>query len=197
MAVGMRTGKDQRGFSLVELMTVVVIAGILIVVAMPNMIQVYRTNRLNSAISDVSTCAERARFEAVKLNRSIACRLLPGTPLTLFVDINGDSIAQNTEPTVVLGGEFRFNIAGTPAAGSMGVGVTAFPPGRITFTGRGVPDYSNTAPGMGFGAATPVLLTTLGNVNRPQDGFRALTISPVGKFTRWRAFAGGTWTHVQ
>ncbi len=193
----MRSEKRQAGFSLIELMVVLMIAMIMMAIALPNFIRAYRANRLNGAISDLSNIVQRTRFEAVRLNRSIACRVLPGLPITLFVDLNGDSIRQATEPVVVLGSEFQFAIAGTPGPGSMGVGATAVPPLRLTFDGRGAPDYSNTLPGMGLAPASPTMLSTLGNASRPQDGYRALTVSPMGKLTVWRAPSGGAWSHSQ
>lgn len=194
----MRMGKAQSGFSMVELMAVIVIMMIVMVIAIPNFIETFRANRLNSAVGDLKNIVQRARFEAVRLNRSVACRVQPGQPITIYVDLNNDAVQQATEPAVVLGGEFQFAIAGTPGPGSMGVGATATPPLRLTFDGRGTPDYSNTLPGMGFAPASPTLLTTLGNPNRPQDGYRALTVSPQGKLTVWRAQgSGSTWSHSQ
>jgi len=185
-----------RGFSLIELMTVMMIGMILMAIAIPNFIQAYRENRLNSAMIDLKNIVQATRYEAVRQNRSIACRLVAGTAITMYVDANNDSVRQATEATVVLPVEFQFAIAGTPGPASMAVGTTATPPLRLTFDGRGAPDYSAALPGMSL-AGQPVLLTTIGNQNSPQDGYRALTVNAVGKLTIWRAPFGGTWRHSQ
>jgi len=192
----MRAKKSQLGFSLIELMIVLLIGMIVMAIAVPNFIAAYRTNRLNSAIIDLSNIVQRARYEAVRQNKSIACRVVAGTPNTFYVDANNDSVRQATEATIVWPVEFQFNIVGTPAAASMGFAVTSTPPLRLTFNGRGAPDYTATAPGMSL-VGFPVLLTTMGDVNRPQDGYRALTVTPTGKLTIWRAESGGQWRHSQ
>lgn len=184
---------SQRGFSLVELMVVVMIVMIIVAIAVPNFIRTYRSNRLNSAMIDLANLVQRTRYEAVRLNRSIACRVIAGAPMTFFIDTDGDSVRDANEATVILPPEFQFGVPGTPATASMGYTVTNTPPLRITFDGRGALDFSGTAPGMGIAPA--VLITSLGNINNPQDGFRALAISPSGKATVWRAPLGDVWRH--
>jgi len=189
--------KKSLGFSLIELMTVMAVALVIMAIAVPNFLQAYQSNRLNSAMVDLSNIVQRTRYEAVRLNRSIACRVQAGPRIILYIDLNGDSVQQPTEATITLPGDFQFNTPGTPGAGSMGIGATVVPPLRLTFNGRGSPDYSATAPGMALAPASPILLTTIGNSGRPQDGYRALTVSPTGKLTIWRAPQGGTWNHAQ
>lgn len=189
----MQHRKSQRGFSLIELMVVVMIVMIIVAIATPNFIQTYRSNRLNSAMIDLANLVQRTRYEAVRQNRSIACRVILGTPMTFFIDVDGDAVRDADEATIILPAEFQFGVPGTPGPASMGYAVTAAPPLRITFDGRGALDFNAAAPGMPIAPA--VLITAIGNVNRPQDGFRALAISPSGKASVWRAQLGGIWLH--
>lgn len=184
---------SQRGFSLIELMVVLLIAMLLMAIAIPNFMTTYRANRLNSAMIDMANLVQRTRYEAVRTNSSLACRVILGTPLTFFIDLDGDTALDANEPTVILPPEFQFGVPGTPGPASMGYTATNTPPLRITFDGRGALDFTGTAPGMGIAPA--VLIATLGNINNPQDGFRALAITPSGKATVWRASFGGSWSH--
>ena len=183
----------KRGFSLIELMVVLLIAMILMALAVPNFIQAYRNNRLSAAMTDMANLVQRTRYESVRLNSSIACRVILGAPMTFYIDFNDDGARQAAEPTVVLPPEFQFGVAGTPGPASMGYAVTNVPPLRITFDGQGALDFTGTKPGMGIPPAT--LIATLGDSNNPQIGFRALAITPSGKATVWRAPFGGTWIH--
>src|SRR2546430_13780162 len=62
-SAGMRT---QRGFTLTELMVTVAVAGVLAMVAVPNMRTFLQNNRLSSASNDLLRSFYLARTEAIK-----------------------------------------------------------------------------------------------------------------------------------
>lgn len=65
----------QAGYSLLELITVVVIAGIMLSVAVPSMLYTIRNNRLAAYTNDLTTTLMLARAEAVKRNLPVGiCR---------------------------------------------------------------------------------------------------------------------------
>jgi type IV fimbrial biogenesis protein FimT len=61
----------QRGFTLMELMVTLAVAGTLIGLAVPNMRDFIRNNRLSSAANDILRSVQVARSEAVKRQRVV------------------------------------------------------------------------------------------------------------------------------
>lgn len=64
-------GTSARGFSLIELMMVVVLMAILLVVAVPGMRRLIVDNRINAAVGDLANGLGFARTEAVRINASV------------------------------------------------------------------------------------------------------------------------------
>lgn len=62
----MRVPKIQAGVTLLELMTVIAVAGVLLGIAIPNMSQFLKNNRLTAAANDLLVALHTARSEAIK-----------------------------------------------------------------------------------------------------------------------------------
>ncbi len=203
--------RSQSGFSLVELMIVMVIILIIAAIAIPNIGRALRDYRLSNAATDVSNLLQQARYTAVRLNRDVTARATcPGVlPVQVWIELNnppdgftpggvdldGDGVAETQETLVVLPNEVVFAPAGAPGPASMGAfyAATATVPNcgigagaGITYDSRGVVDY-------GPGNPPVVFFMTVGYNNAPQWGFRAITVIPSGKSKTWKGVQGGQW----
>lgn len=67
-----RNRASTRGFTLFELMITIAVAGVLAAVAVPNMRDFVRNNRLASAANDLLRASQVARSEAIKRQRVVA-----------------------------------------------------------------------------------------------------------------------------
>ena len=121
--------RSQGGFSIIELMTVLAIAAIFIVVAIPSFQSTIRSNRVSSQSNEMMTSFTLARSEAIRRNGRVSiCAQDPTTSTptcgtdwaggtVVFADADGDG-TMDTGETVI-----RFfdapgdwiTIAGTPS----------------------------------------------------------------------------------
>ncbi len=76
------------GFTLVELMVTIVIAGILLMIAVPSFVSLTQTNRVAAEINGLSASLQFARAEAVK----------EGLPVTVCVSTTGTGCAAASTP---------------------------------------------------------------------------------------------------
>jgi type IV fimbrial biogenesis protein FimT len=101
----------QTGFTLIELMAVIVIAGIVMAIAIPNFTQLVITNRIATQTNDLVSDLTLARSEAIKRGLTITiCTSTSGTACTatswtkgriIFTDSNGDGLVTAGVDTVL------------------------------------------------------------------------------------------------
>lgn len=68
---GSRVATPAQGFSLIELMVTIAVAGLLAAVAVPSMVGFVNTSRLASASEELSASLQLAKSEAVRRNRPV------------------------------------------------------------------------------------------------------------------------------
>ncbi len=97
---------NTRGFTLIELMVVISIAGILLAYAVPSFNEFSKNNQLKSKSRDLVTLISFARAEAVRLGRSVNVSSIANTPegnewgvegYRAWIDTNNDNDYNNGE----------------------------------------------------------------------------------------------------
>lgn len=80
---------SQRGFNVIELMTVVALMALLVTIGVPNFRTLLANNRITSNVNQFSSSLTLARSEAVKANqRVVVCPSTDGAECTADVDWN-------------------------------------------------------------------------------------------------------------
>jgi len=87
--------RDQKGFSIIELMVVIGIAAIIAGVSIPAFLNMRDKYKLRASATDVMSTFKRAQAEAVKRNSSVAVTFGAGTCTTFIDDGTGGGIAKN------------------------------------------------------------------------------------------------------
>jgi type IV fimbrial biogenesis protein FimT len=83
-------GRDERGFSLVELVVIIAIIGLLLVVGIPNFTEWRSNQNLKTAAREVVSSFQLARMEAARRDTTVTIRITTGGfgtgKCTVFVD---------------------------------------------------------------------------------------------------------------
>ena len=202
--------KLQRGFTMVELMIVVVVMLILAGILVPNIMNYVHMARLRGAASDYSSLLQVTRIRAVQDDRFYSTYFLAGTPLQAYVDLtaNGGTSIANGDPLVAINPEVSVVAAGgapdttnlkgqfLPAGSTLVVndGSTAAKP--VTFGSRGLPCTTQTATGgtvcASSGGATPFWVFFN---NATTGAWEAVTVSPAGRIQKWQ-HGGSGWSKL-
>jgi type IV fimbrial biogenesis protein FimT len=93
-----------RGFTVIELMTTITVAGVLLAVGIPSFREITRNNRVTSAQNDLVTALTLARSEALR----------QATPVSVCASANGTSCLSGSGPTDWSTGWIVFVDATTP-----------------------------------------------------------------------------------
>ena len=121
--------RKHSGFTLIELMTTIVIIAILVSIAIPNYIVWLPKYRLGSAARDLLSAMQHARLAAVKNNVDVQVKFYPDQDnYRVFTDYNGDKDQGADEPTIKSGN----------MPGGVYLKETNFDSNTFNFDGRGL-----------------------------------------------------------
>src|SRR5947209_7329453 len=106
--------RKQRGFSMVELMVVLLISMVIAVMAIPSISNAIVTIRLREGVQGIAGLLQRTRIEAVRLNKSEAARraTLPGNASAVYLDLNQNGGFDAQEPLVQIANELTPTLTG-------------------------------------------------------------------------------------
>ena len=183
----------EAGFSLVELLITMIIIVIVTAIAIPNFMRMYRAYQLDDVASQVAGVIKVTRFEAVRRNMQVNCKIVTSgaSPATtqIWTDSNGNGAVDSTEKQIVLNGIANLVPSSTPpgttalatAIGASTLTAVSLSAGTITFDPRG--------------AVSPAAVYVLyvGNLSIPDAGYRAVILLPSGSVQVWTASAAGDW----
>ena len=191
-----RRASERGGVGLVELSIVVAIVLITTVIALPNFLKILRQNQLSSGATQMADILKQTRFQAIRRNTSITCRIGQSASgaTQVWADTNPNSRFDPGESETEYGGSVNLvsaaNVPGTAnLATSVGAGIilTAVSPtaGTYTFDARG--------------AVTPagVYVQYVVYNGMPSLGYRAVVLLPSGSIQIWSADAAGNWRLVE
>jgi Tfp pilus assembly protein FimT len=193
--------KRHAGFSLTELVVAVAVAMILMAVALPAALRAYHSYELSSAANQVADILRLSRYEAIRLNKPVACIIQPsgeGPGMTnVWTDSNGNNVMDPTEKMALLGNSGNLvDGGGIPNAANLissavgAIATTAPSPGgtSVWFDARG----ALTAP-----TSVNVNVFYLASSIAPEAGYRAVLLMPAGAIQVWTGDVAGNWQQLR
>lgn len=163
--------KNQVGFTLVELIITLVIAGILLTIAVPSFNSFLMNSRLTTQINELVSAIQLSRSEAIKRGTNVTiCKSSTGTSCgaswtngwVVFEDANNNGAVDVSEPIVRIHGELR------------GLNTLTFgTKSRVTYTNQGLASgYDETfvlCDSRGASSAKAATISSIGRVRLATD----------------------------
>ena len=117
-----RKRRNQRGFSLTEIIIVVLVILIVAAISIPNMVKAWYDSQLRTCAFELSDLIQQARMYATKQNKTVTVRFqVVGGVTQAYIDVNNsgsyDASVNPREPIIDLGRQFTM-AAGAPGGGA-------------------------------------------------------------------------------
>jgi prepilin-type N-terminal cleavage/methylation domain-containing protein len=190
--------KRHPGFSLTELVVALAVAMILLAVGLPAFLRFYHSYQLTNAAHQVADYLRLARYEAIRLNKSVPLQIQPSAfpgMTSLWVDSNGNGVLDTGEMTTMLGTSGNLVGSGVPGIATLisGANLGSFSTTAAPLTGTSVTFDARGA----VVPPTSVNMFYLASSIAPDAGYRAVLLLPVGSIQIWTGDATGNWQQLQ
>ncbi len=130
---------EERGYSLMEMITVIAILGLIVGIAVPLTLQTARNARAQNEVEMIYSNLSEARQRALQHNRLHMVRLA-ADGMTVYQDLNGDGVPQSNE---MLSG-LTFANPQYPLQGDVGGDAIGSTPLTIFISTRGLMEPTGT-----------------------------------------------------
>jgi len=121
----LRKKKDERGFTLIEIMIVVLIIGILLAIAVPNFVKARETSRAKACVSNLK------QIDSAKEQWAMDTKAGDGDPGPAMGDIAGAGLYIKAEPECPSGGDYIAGIGNIGTDPTCSLGATTTPPHQL------------------------------------------------------------------
>ena len=111
----LRKRRDERGFTLIEIMIVVLIIGILLAIAVPNFVKARETSRAKACVSNLK------QIDSAKEQWAMDTKAGDGDVGPLMTAIAGTGLYIKAEPECPSGGIYTIAVIGTDPTCAIGV----------------------------------------------------------------------------
>ena len=206
-----RSHKRCEGFSVVELMIVVVIVLIVAGISVPRFLTVIHNARLQGAASDFGGLLQKARIRAVQDDTYYATYFTSsGNLLEAYVDTKKTGILDATvDPIIAMSSEVTLVAASgapntsalqglfLPTSSTLTVNDGASSSSPIIFNSRGLPCTSISVSGGTLCSSSSTYTTAYWVFFKDSytNVWEGVTISPAGRIQKWRA-VGSSWVKM-
>jgi len=168
---------------------------VLTAIGLPMFLRAYHAYQLSNAATQVADILRLTRYEAIRLNKSVACIIQPSGAYpgmtNLWADSNGNGTLDPLEKVILLGNSGNLVDSGTV-------------PGAAALLTSAVGSMIPTAPSPGGsviwfdarGAVNPptnVNVFYLASSAAPEAGYRAVLLLPAGSIQIWTSDTTGNW----
>ena len=196
------TSHRVKGFSLLEILVVLLIVMVLSAIAVPQVVATLRSYQVTSAASQVSDAVKFARFEAIRRNTTTSFLASPlGARWAVGTDSNGNTTLDVSERQYEVTGNVTLlpavNVptsATLPAALNVPA-ITVISANAaikaIAFDPRGAVNFAASA-----GGVTTVFVLYVGPVYQTTQDYRAVVVMPSGITQIWAGNALSGWRQL-
>ncbi len=205
-----QSDRCKAGFTMVELLMVVVVVLIVAGIAVPNIMNFMHAARLRGAGTDFSSLLQTARVRAVQDDRFYSSYIIAGPPQQAYVDLtsNGGTGVVAGDPLIGISFEVT-PVAAANAPGTANLQGQFLPTGSgltvkdgsttgtpVIFSPRGLPCTTQSATGGtvcdSAGGATAFWIFFQ---DTSTQAWEAITVSPAGRIQKWQ-YGGSAWSKL-